>query len=90
MKWKVLTYASETGVKPQVCHPHYWRYRRSDIHMKHKVKPTEVKSIEDTAIDYGGMISTNDPRVCVPLGPQRNFYCWEHQIPWLVGVEAAL
>ena len=31
-------------------------------------------------MDFGGMVCTKDPQISIPLGPDRAFGCWVHQV----------
>jgi hypothetical protein len=81
--WRLLTF-TDPSLVPCKCHPYFARKRKEYMHTKFNASPNQELPCKSARIDFGGMVRTTDPQITIPLGPGREFRCYEHHAEGVV------
>jgi len=87
MKWVYVTFSEMKDghhVQSSLCHPKMAKNRIKYVCEKYGVTVTKIDRWSESRIDLGGMMLIGAPTVDVVLGKDRTFWCWKHQLSWIV------
>jgi hypothetical protein len=71
-------------IRPSVCTPAAAWWRRDYVCRTHDATPTSINYRDGLHLDFGGMVSLNDPITEVVLGPHRKVTVYRHQLAGMI------